>query len=67
MRELGLFSLEKRRDQGDLIAAFQYFRAAYKQEGDLHFTKLDRDRTRLNGFKLKERRFRLGNVLLRVW
>ena len=59
LRELGFFSLEKRRLQGDLIAAFQYLKRAYKQEGSELFERVDNSRTRGNSFKLKEGRFRL--------
>ena len=58
LRELG-FSLEKRWLGGDLIVALQYLRRAYKQEEEWLFTQSDSDRTRGNGFKLKEGRFRL--------
>jgi len=53
------FSLEKRRLQGDLIAAFQYLKEAYRKDGEGLFTRVCSDRTRANGCKLKEGRFGL--------
>jgi len=56
---LELFSLEKIRLWGDLIAAFQYLKGVYKRAGEGLFTRAGNDRTRGNVFKLKEGRFRL--------
>lgn len=53
LRELGLFSLEKRRLWGDILAAFQCLKGAYKQEVEQLFTQSDSDKTRWNGFILK--------------
>jgi len=50
-----LFSLGKRR--GDLVAAFQYLKGAYKKRR--LFARACSDRTMDSGFKLKEGRFQL--------
>jgi len=57
---LGLFSLEKRRLQGDLIAAFQYLKGAYRKDGENIFSRACCGGTRSNGSKLREGRFRLN-------
>jgi len=59
LRELGLFSLEKRRLQGHIIAVFQHLKGSYKKDEDRLFRRGCCHRTSGNGFKLKEGRFRL--------
>jgi len=59
LKELGLFSLEKRRLQADLTEAFQCIKGAYRKDGDRRFSRASNDRTMDNGFKVKEGRFRL--------
>ena len=59
LRELGLFSVEKRRLRGDLISPFQYLKGAYRKAGEGLFSRLYNDKTRGNGFRLQECTFRL--------
>jgi len=59
LRELGLFSLEKRRLRDDLLAAFQYLKGADRKDGEGLLTRVRSHRTKGNGCKRKEGRFRL--------
>lgn len=53
LREITLFSLEKRRFGDILLVAYQYLKGAYTEYGS------GSERTRGNGFKLTASRFRL--------
>jgi len=51
---LKLFSLEKRRLQGDFTEAFLYLKGAYKKAGEGLFARASSGRKMGSGFKLKK-------------
>ena len=59
LRDLGFFSLEKRRLCRHLIVTFQYLKGAYRNGGDNLFSKACCSRTSSNGFKVKDSSFRV--------
>ena len=59
LRAMGLFSLEKHRLRGDLMATCKFIRGDHQDLGEHLFTRTPQGMMRSNGHKLLQDRFRL--------
>jgi len=60
LREMGLFSLKKRRLRGDLINAYKCLKGGCQEDGARFFSVVPCDKTKGNEHKLKHRKLRLN-------
>ena len=60
LRELRLFSLQKRRLRGDHMNAYKYLKAGYQEDGARLFSVVPSNRTRGNRHKWKHRKFQVN-------